>query len=99
MHYCAAHSYAPERATFSDFEPFWEFVAGPIAAGTFGPNALDATFGPRVEFAKYADAPNQSPRAGNQFFGHADIAADGRLTMTLRDITGAVLFSKDLEPS
>lgn len=35
---------------------------------------------------------------GNQFFGHADIADDGRLTMSLRGLTGRVLFSKELEP-
>jgi alkaline phosphatase D len=34
----------------------------------------------------------------NQFFGHADIAADGRLTLSLRDIAGEVLWSQGLEP-
>ena len=38
MHYCAAHHYDPARARFTDFDPFWEFVAGPLHAGTFGPN-------------------------------------------------------------
>jgi hypothetical protein len=28
---------APDRARFTDFDPFWEFVAGPINAGTSGP--------------------------------------------------------------
>ena len=98
VHYCAAHRYEPSRAGFTDFEPFWEFVAGPIAAGTFGPNDLDGTFGPEVVFSKSAATPNESPRKGNQFFGHAAIAADGRLTMSLRDLTGAVLWSTDLEP-
>ena len=51
MHYCAAHHYDPSRATFTEFDPFWEFVAGPLNAGTFGPNALDATFGPEVRFS------------------------------------------------
>src|SRR5262249_35863859 len=41
VHYCAAHHYAPERATYQDFDPFWEFVAGPLNAGSFGPNTLD----------------------------------------------------------
>lgn len=98
VHYCAAHHYSPERAGFTDFDPFWEFVAGPIAAGTFGPNELDGTFGPEVVFSKAAATPNESPRHGNQFFGHADIAADGRLTVSLRDLTGAVLFRQELEP-
>jgi phosphodiesterase/alkaline phosphatase D-like protein len=35
VHYCAAHHYDPARAVFQDFEPFWEFVAGPLNAGTF----------------------------------------------------------------
>ncbi|GAA1794977.1 alkaline phosphatase D family protein [Nocardioides hankookensis] len=98
VHYCAAHHYDPSRAAFTDFDPFWEFVAGPIAAGTFGPNELDATFGPEVVFSKYAATANESPRTGNQFFGHADIADDGRLTVSLRDLTGTVLHSQDLEP-
>ena len=37
VHYCAAHHYDPSRAVFTDFSPFWEFVAGPLNAGTFGP--------------------------------------------------------------
>ena len=98
VHYCAAHRYDPSRAAFTEFDPFWEIVAGPIAAGTFGPNQLDGTFGPEVVFSKVADYPNQSPRGGNQFFGHAAVAADGLLTMSLRDASGAVLWSQDLPP-
>ncbi len=99
VHYCAAHHYDPSRASFTDFDPFWEIVAGPIAAGTFGPNEMDATFGPRVEFSKVADYPNQSPRGGNQFFGHVAIDAAGELTASLRDVGGTVLWSKTLEPA
>jgi alkaline phosphatase D len=99
VHYCAAHHYSPERAAFTDFDPFWELVAGPINAGTFGPNALDATFGPQVVFQQAAAYPNQSPRGGtSQFFGHAEIDRDGELTVSLRDGTGAVLWSQDLQP-
>ncbi len=48
MHYTAAHHYSPERATFTDFDPFWEFVSGPLAAETFPrkDGVLDQTFGP-----------------------------------------------------
>ena len=98
VHYCAAHHYSPERASFTDFDPFWELVAGPINAGTFGPNAMDGTFGPEVVFSKAADHPNQSPRGGNQFFGHVAIDGAGLLTASLRDSSGAVLWSRDLEP-
>jgi ABC transporter, phosphonate, periplasmic substrate-binding protein/PhoD-like phosphatase len=44
VHYAAAHLYDPAQAQFTDFNPFWEFVAGPLHAGTFGPNKLDNTF-------------------------------------------------------
>lgn len=99
VHYCAAHHYDPSRAAFTDFDPFWELVAGPIAAGTFGPNQLDGTFGPEVVFSKAADYPGQSPRGGNQFFGHAEIDPDERLDVSLRDQIGTVLWRKSLDPS
>src|SRR3954451_10060156 len=35
VHYTAAHRYSPERAVFTDFAPFWEFVSGPLNAGAF----------------------------------------------------------------
>jgi phosphodiesterase/alkaline phosphatase D-like protein len=50
--YTAAHYYDPGKAQFRDFEPFWEFVSGPIHAGAFGPNTLDNTFGPQLVFQK-----------------------------------------------
>jgi alkaline phosphatase D len=99
VHYCAAHHYSPERAAYTDFDPFWELVAGPINAGTFGPNAMDGTFGPEVVFSRSADYPNQSPRGGHQFFGHVAIDEAGLLTASLRDSSGAVLWSRDLEPA
>ena len=57
---------------FQDFEPFWEFVSGPIHAGTFGPNALDNTFGPQLAYHQGADqgaGPEPVAGAGMQFFG------------------------------
>ncbi|WP_278259396.1 alkaline phosphatase D family protein [Nocardioides convexus] len=38
VHYTAAHHYSPDRAAYQDFDPFWEFVSGPLNAGAFGPN-------------------------------------------------------------
>lgn len=103
VHYTAAHHYSPDRAQVSDFDPFWEFVSGPVAAGTFATKdgELDRTFGPEVVYSKgnETEAWNQSPRAGNQFFGHAAIAAGGTLTVTLHDGTGAALWSRALEPA
>jgi alkaline phosphatase D len=89
VHYAAAHHYSPARAKFTDFLPFWEFVAGPLHAGNFGPSALDDTFGPEVRFssAKPGDPGNLPPTSGKQFFGEIEI--DGRSrAMTVRLING-----------
>jgi alkaline phosphatase D len=32
VHYTAAHYYDPEKAQFQDFDPFWEFISGPLNA-------------------------------------------------------------------
>jgi len=99
VHYTAAHHYDPARARFQDFDPFWEFVTGPLHAGTFGPNRLDDTFGPEVRYQKVAERPNQPPSDGLQFFGHATIAGDTEvLTVRLHDVAGATLFEVALEP-
>ncbi len=100
VHYTAAHHYSPERAAFDDFDPFWEFVSGPLHAGTFGPNELDGTFGPEVVFSRSAETPNQVPGPYSQFVGHVRIDGDsGVMTVELRDIGGRVLHRTDLEPS
>jgi alkaline phosphatase D len=100
VHYAAAHYYNPDKAQFQDFQPFWEFVAGPLHAGTFGPNELDNTFGPEVRFVKAAgDRPNLPPSAGMQFFGHVRIdGATGQMTVTLRDRADVALWSTTLDP-
>ncbi len=101
VHYTAAHFYDPAKARFSDFDPFWEFVSGPLNAGTFGPGQLDNTFGPQVMFAK-APPPGQAnlpPSAGLQFFGDVRISGKTReLTVVLRDSAGTALFTKTLAP-
>ncbi|HEX6710107.1 MAG TPA: alkaline phosphatase D family protein [Rubrobacter sp.] len=99
VHYTAAHYYDPNGAAFQDFDPFWEFVSGPLNAGTFGPNALDATFGPKVVYQRAADRPNQPPSDGLQFFGHVKVAGDtGVMTVSLKDLAGHTLYSVDLQP-
>jgi len=101
VHYCAAHYYDPGKAAFQDFDGFWEFVSGPLNAGSFGPNTLDATFGPQVVFYKAPPAgqANLSPFAGLQFFGEVNIDAQScELTVDLRDINGASVYSKTLQP-
>ena len=97
VHYCAAHYYDPAQAAFTDFSPFWEFVAGPMNAGSFGPNALDRTFGPTVVFQKAPPMANASPLAGYQFFGEIRIdPASKALTAELIDLDGVSQFSKTL---
>jgi alkaline phosphatase D len=99
VHYCAAHHYDPARAAFTDFHPFWEFVAGPAHAGTFGPARLDKTFGPEVRFLGIPAGmkPNRPPSEGLQFFG--TLKVDGRtraLTVQLRNVAGDTLYSVEL---
>ena len=102
VHYTAAHHYDPSRAQFQDFEPFWEFVSGPLHAGTFGPNGLDGTFGPEVRFAKApveGQGVNLPPSMGLQFFGLVDIDGDTeQLTVRLMDRADEELWTVTLDP-
>ena len=101
VHYTAAHYYNPDKAQFKDFNGFWEFVSGPLNAGTFGPNELDNTFGPELRYVK---APkegesNLPPSAGMQFYGEVEI--DGRteaMKVMLKDMFGRTLFTQNLDP-
>jgi alkaline phosphatase D len=101
VHYASATHYDPSRAQFTDFKPFWEFVAGPINAGTFGPGDIDKTFGPDVV---YSSAPagmkqNLPPAADKQYYGLCKIdAQSGVMTQALHDVTGKELFKVALDP-
>ena len=98
VHYCAAHHYAPERARFTEFDPFWEFVGGPLHAGSFGPNELDRTFGPEVRFVGIPPGmkPNRPPSEPFQFFGSGRIDRRTQtLTMKLHNVNGEI-YSVDL---
>ncbi|WP_315837797.1 alkaline phosphatase D family protein [Bradyrhizobium prioriisuperbiae] len=102
MHYTAAHYYDPNAAVFQDFEPFWEFISGPLHAGTWPPQRLDNTFGPRAVFQKgcSGDQPDDlAPCFGLQFFGH--VAIDGAtevMTVTLKDVDDRDLWATRIEP-
>src|SRR6266702_4497179 len=103
MHYTAAHYYDPNKAQFQEFEPFWEFISGPLHAGTWGPGELDNTFGPRAVYQKGAgeeQGENLAPSFGLQFFGHVSI--DGVtevMTVTLKDVDNRDLWATRIEPS
>ncbi|MFD7811417.1 alkaline phosphatase D family protein [Streptomyces sp. NPDC059785] len=99
VHHTSAQHYQPSRAAFTDFEPFWEFVSGPLNAGAFPASDLDGTFGPERVFVKAPTASNVSPAGGYQFFGEVDIDGDsGELTVRLREQDGTVLFTQVLQP-
>ena len=101
VHYAAAHHYDPSRARFTEFAPFWEFVAGPLHAGTFGPNALDPTFGPEVRFLGIPRdlKPNRSPAEDLQFFGRFVVdARTEALRASLHDRRGREIYTVTLPP-
>lgn len=99
VHYTSAQHYQPSRAAFTDFEPFWEFVSGPLNAGAFPANTLDNTFGPDRVFIKAPTTANALPAGGYQFFGEVDIdGGSGELTVRLRESDGTVLFTQVLQP-
>jgi alkaline phosphatase D len=102
VHYTAAHYYDPNRAVFQDFAPFWEFVSGPLHAGTWTPSDLDNTFGPQLMYQKACSkeqGENLAPCFGLQFFGH--VAIDGVseiMTVTLKDVNDIALWATTLAP-
>jgi alkaline phosphatase D len=102
LHYTAAHYFDPGAAVFQEFEPFWEFISGPLHAGTWLPRPLDNTFGPRLIYQKACSeeqGENLPPCFGMQFFGH--VAIDGEsevMTVTLKDVDDRDLWSTRIEP-
>ena len=102
VHYTAAHHYDPSRAKFQEFNPFWEFVSGPLHSGTYGPKPLDSTFGPEVRFIKASAGgidSNLPPSAGLQFFGLVDInGASEEMTVRLMDREDQELWRVVLPP-
>ncbi len=102
VHYAAAHYYDPNKAQFQEFTPFWEFVAGPLNSGTFGPNQLDNTFGPQVKFQSVDSTmkPNRSPSYNLQFFGTVKINSQTKaMSVALHNLQGKTLYKVDLAAS
>jgi alkaline phosphatase D len=101
VHYAAAHHYDPQRARFKEFNPFWEFVAGPLHAITGGAVALDGTFGPEERFnaAPRGLKTSVGPAAGLQFFGKVHIAAKTQvMTVSLHNLAGDAIYTMELAP-
>ena len=104
VHYTAAHYYDPNKAAFQDFEPFWEFVSGPIHAGCFPRERTRQHVRSATRFTsrrqRAEQGVNLSPATEFQFFGHVAIdGATGVMTVTLKDIDDRALWSKSLEPN
>jgi alkaline phosphatase D len=100
VHYCAAHRFNPEAAATKDFDPFWEFIAGPAHAGTFAPGPIDRTFGCEVQFSGTPAGltPNRPPSAGLQFFGLLESDPGSRtLKVSLVNSAGTRIFEQRLE--
>jgi alkaline phosphatase D len=101
VHYAAAHYYDSKTAVFKDFDGFWEFVAGPLHAGTFGPNGADPTFGCTQVFNSVPAGmkPNRPPSDGYQFFGTLTIdPATRKLTASLWNLRNEKLWSQVIDP-
>lgn len=100
VHYAAAHFYDPKVAVFKDFSPFWEFVGGPLHAGTFGSSASDPTFGCTQIFNSVPAnlKPNRPPSEGLQFFGTLTIdARTERMTAALWNLKNERIWSQELD--
>ena len=103
VHYAAAHYFDPSKAAFQDFEPFWEFVAGPLNAGTGRPALrLDGTFGApgHIHQGRLARQRRRSrPELRHAVLRQCAIdGATGVMTVSLKDMDDNVLWSKALEP-
>lgn len=101
LHYATATRYDPARAVFKDFDPFWEFMAGPFNAGTGKLHKLDNTFGAATEWASIDDKLERGapPTDGKQFYGLVEISHAARtLTVRFHDQEGRELHAVTLEP-
>ncbi len=99
VHYAAALHYHPSRAVFKDFSPFWEFIAGPLHAGTFPSQShpLDPTFGAKMVFDSVTPQLklNRPPSEGLQFFGQVHVEGK-KCRVSLHRQDGTSLFSQEL---
>lgn len=101
VHYCASYHCHPDRAVFKNFKPFWEFISGPLHAGTFGPNDMDNSFGPKAEFIGLPEEfeAGCSPAQNLQFFGEMEIDPHSK-SLTVRHFNrlGQMLWDKTIYP-
>ncbi len=99
VHYAASHRYDPSRARFTEFNPFWEFVSGPLHAVSLEPGILDRTFGPEAVWnSRAAGSGSSGPFTREQYFSTVGIdGKTGALTVTHLDREGTRLWNTTLE--
>ena len=100
VHYAASNFYSPARAKFTDFNPFWEFVSGPLHAASLAPGSLDNTFGPEMRFSSRPKGSKESgPYTKEQFFSTVAIEGrNARATVTHYNRDAEKLWSINLQP-
>jgi alkaline phosphatase D len=101
VHHAAAIHYDPGRARFQRFDAFWEFISGPLHAGSFGPGSTDRTFGPEVRWHSCPKGMkgNRPPSENLQFFGVVSIDAASRVMRVEQyDLTGKRVYTDELTP-
>ena len=103
MHYTAAHYYDPNKAVFQDFDPFWEFVSGPLHAGTWRPGASSTTRSARAPCIRMAAAAEQGESSTLLRTAILRARIDRRrdrksVTVTLKDVEDNDLWSVDINP-
>ena len=94
VHYAAATRYEGGVANV-EFDLFWEFIAGPIHAGSFAPPVLDPTFGPKVDFQWAPEHPNMAPWDGLANFGTVDVSPEA-LVVQLWGVDGKSRYKREL---
>ncbi|HYE20816.1 MAG TPA: alkaline phosphatase D family protein [Tepidisphaeraceae bacterium] len=100
VHFAANLHYHPDRATaFKAFDPFWEFISGPLHAGGFGPSQLDKTFGPEYRWKSTPAKQGIGPGHGYGHFGMIRVDATSRvMSVTQHDIAGREIARQEIEP-
>ena len=100
VHFAANIHYHPDRATaFKEFDPFWEFISGPLHAGGFGPNALDKTFGPEYRWNRKPEKAGYGPGNGFAAYGVIRIDAKSRvMRVSQHGIDGGEMAAEVLTP-
>lgn len=101
LHYAVATYYDPGKAKFTDFKPFWEFAAGPLHGGGYGPQPIDNTFGPEVKYQSATPGMKQNLplTEGMLFFGTVRINGNTEvMTVSLINMEGRTVYDLELPP-